>query len=211
MWLLEWIFCFLFFVFIYFFCFLVFGLILKGTHLDEIVFVCAMLTEMWDLGGLTLYVLVVWLQRKWRKRGEIGILGCYRFSLIWFLKGNWNLYSTMLTSCSEVNGYYNLRTLICFVFTFSQQPNRVRAAMYYRLKRKRRLREEWLFRFRNLQIYLSLVSHVYNKWHFHPLKLTPSNEKGNALQFMKLVGNVFNLNLKGQCAKHWIGWGGKVS
>lgn len=81
---LFFVFCFYFF----FFCFLVFGLILKGTHLDEIVFVCAMLTEMWDLGGLTLYVLVVWLQRKWRKRGEIGILGCYGFSLIWFLKGN---------------------------------------------------------------------------------------------------------------------------
>ena len=42
----------------------------------------------WDLGGLTLHVLVVWLLRKWRKKGEIEILGCYGFSLIWFLEGN---------------------------------------------------------------------------------------------------------------------------
>ena len=40
--------------------FLVFGLILKGIHLGEVVFVCAMLGERWDLGGLTLHVLVVW-------------------------------------------------------------------------------------------------------------------------------------------------------
>ena len=45
-----------------------------------------MLSEMWDLGGLTLYI-VVWLQRKWWKK-KIEILGCYGFSLIWFLKGN---------------------------------------------------------------------------------------------------------------------------
>ena len=56
--------------------------------MGEIVFVCAMLNERWDLGGLTLHVLVVWLLRKWGKRGELGILGCYGFSLIWFLEGN---------------------------------------------------------------------------------------------------------------------------
>ena len=61
--------------------FLVYGLILKGTHLGEIVFVCAMLGERWDLGGLTLHVLVAWLLRKWGKRREIGILGCYVFSI----------------------------------------------------------------------------------------------------------------------------------
>ena len=55
---------------------------MKGTHVGEIVFVCVMLDEWWDLGGLTLHVLVVWLLRKWGKRGEIGILGCYEFSLI---------------------------------------------------------------------------------------------------------------------------------
>ena len=45
---------FLFFIFL----FLVFGLILKGTHLDGIVFMCEMLNEMWDLGGLTLYIVI---------------------------------------------------------------------------------------------------------------------------------------------------------
>ena len=66
----------------FFFWFLVSRLILKGTHPGEIVFVCAMLDERWDLGGLTLHVLVVWLLRKWGKRREIGILSCYEFSLI---------------------------------------------------------------------------------------------------------------------------------
>ena len=56
------------------------------NHLDKKIFVCEMLSEMWDLGGLTLYI-VVWLQRKWWKK-KIEILGCYGFSLIWFLKGN---------------------------------------------------------------------------------------------------------------------------
>ena len=165
--------------------FLVFGLILKGTHLGEITFVCVMLGERWDLGGLTLYVLVVWLLRKWGKRREIEILGCYVFSVICFLYGNWNLYSTMLTSYSDVGGYYNLRTLICFVFTFSQHPNRVRGVMSYRLKWRRKLRE-WFFEFRNLQIYLSLVSYVHNMCYFYPLKLTLSDEKGRVLQFKKL-------------------------
>ena len=45
---------FLFFIFL----FLVFRLILKGIHLDGIVFMCEMLNEMWDLGGLTLYIVV---------------------------------------------------------------------------------------------------------------------------------------------------------
>ena len=66
----------------FFFWFLVSRLILKGTHVGEIVFVCVMLDEWWDLGGLTLHVLVVWLLRKWGKRREIGILSCYEFSLI---------------------------------------------------------------------------------------------------------------------------------
>ena len=38
--------------------------------MDEIVFVCEMLNEMQDLGGLTLYV-VVWLQRKWWKKKRL--------------------------------------------------------------------------------------------------------------------------------------------
>ena len=32
------------------------------------VFVCAILDEMWDLGGLTLHFLVAWLLRKWGDR-----------------------------------------------------------------------------------------------------------------------------------------------
>ena len=40
-----------------------------------VVFVCAMLGEMWDLGGLTLDFLVAWSLRKWGKSGEIGIFG----------------------------------------------------------------------------------------------------------------------------------------
>ena len=68
-----------------------------------------------------------------------------------------------------------------------------------------------IFGFETLQIYPSLVSHVHNMWNFHQPKLTPSNEKGRVLQFKKFWSAMCSiLNLKGQSAKHGIGWGGKV-
>ena len=44
------------------------------------VFMCAILGEMWDFGGLTLHFLIAWLLRKWGKSEEIGNFGL----LLWY-------------------------------------------------------------------------------------------------------------------------------